>query len=429
MLGEKHVDRIELVSVLPHNHDSSLAFTGANFYSATASESLVRPVSEVPHNFSYGTYYVVGINQQTGRSYMEEWDGSSVLSEFGSTWQEGYYRIHIRYYDKMGSSNPSKSGSFINLEKYPLYWNRSPLAWMTYIQPGVFWEGSPADEYGRDSAEVLRRVTLTKGFYLSRTVATAGLYSTVVSGTPSTSASPRNQICYSMFDDEGKFWKQVGSNNTWTPFYTDDTDYAGLSKPSYFCIKSRGRKSASGSWGEYTAGLVDSLAANPTDYGVSGYVWGLPTEAQWEYACRAGTKTALNNGQNLSLPTGNESSIGGSNSVVQPNLEEIAWYNLNSKTSASGSATYHSVAQKKPNAWGFYDMLGNVYEWCSNYEGTRTSDPVSDPTTNSSVSVRALRGGNCYYYARYCRSAYRYFSYVSNNNGYFGCRLALLPSS
>ena len=299
---------------------------------------------------------------------------------------------------------------------------------MTYIQPGVFWEGSPAGEYGRSSSgEDLRRVTLSNGFYLARTVTTAGLYSTVVSGTASTSAAPRTTMCFSQFDSDGKLWKY--ESNTWHSYYTGDDAYAGLSKPSYFCVKSRGRASASGSWGEYTAGLVDSMnASSESAYQVEGFEWGLPTEAQWEYACRAGTKTALNNGKNLSLPTGNESSLGGSNSIEQPNLDEIAWYNLNSKTSASGSATYHNVGLKKPNAWGFYDMLGNMYEWCSNYE-TRSSAAVTDPDDIASASNRALRGGYCSDYALRCRSAFRFSYRVSSSNTNFSCRLALLPSN
>ena len=428
MLGEKRIDRVELVSILPHSAASSLSFTAAKFYSATASETLIRLATEVPHGFSYGLYYVVGINQQTGRSYIEAWDGSSTSTEFASTWQEGYYRIHIRYYEREGQSSIAKTGKYINLEKYPLYWNKSKVVWMTYIQPGVFWEGSPAGEYGRSSSgENLRRVTLSNGFYLARTVTTAGLYSTVVSGTASTSAAPRTAMCFSQFDSDGKFWIKEGSN--WVSYFTEDNAYKNATKPSYFCVKSRGRASAGGSWGEYTAGLVDSMnASSESAYQVEGFVWGLPTEAQWEYACRAGTKTALNNGKNLSLPTGNESSLGGSNSIEQPNLDEIAWYNLNSKTSASGSATSHNVGLKKPNAWGFYDMLGNMYEWCSNYE-TRSSAAVTDPDDIASASNRALRGGYYYNSALSCRSAFRYSHRVSDNNTSCCCRLALLPSN
>jgi formylglycine-generating enzyme required for sulfatase activity len=421
MLGEKRIDRVELVSILPGTQ-SSLSFAGSNFYSATASETLIRTISEIPHGYSDGGYFVVGINQQTGRSYIEAWDGSSLLTTFGSTWQEGYYRIHIRYYE---ISSSAKTGRFINLEKYPLYWNRSQLAWMVYIQPGVYWEGSPAGEYGRaSSGENLRRVTLTKGFYLARTQTTAGLYSTVVLGTASTSEAPRGSMCFSMFDDNGVFWKY--ESNNWVSYYTGDSAYSGLSKPSYFCVKSRGKSAADGTWGEYTAGLVDSMNANQ-NYQVEGFVWGLPTEAQWEYACRAGTKTALNNGKNLNLPTANESAQGGSDTLEQHNLDEIAWYNLNSKNS-SGTATVRSVGLKKPNAWGLYDMLGNLYEWCSNYE-TRTSAAVTDPDDVAALSLRAFRGGACIYAARYARSASRSSGRVSGNATYYGCRLALLPTT
>ena len=91
----------------------------------------------------------------------------------------------------------------------------------------------------------------------------------------------------------------------------------------------------------------------------------LPTGAEWEYAARAGTQGAR-----------------------YGELDEVAWYNSN-----SGKNT-HEVGQKRPNAWGLYDMLGNVWEWCQDWDGAYPSGSVTDPTGPSSGAYRVLRGGS-----------------------------------
>ena len=106
----------------------------------------------------------------------------------------------------------------------------------------------------------------------------------------------------------------------------------------------------------------------------------LPTEAQWEYACRAGTTGAY----------------GG-----RGHIDDMGWYDRN-----SGNKT-HPVAQKTPNAWGLYDMHGNVWEWCADWYGGYPSGTVTDPTGSSSGRTRVLRGGSYWLGARYCRSASR----------------------
>ena len=116
----------------------------------------------------------------------------------------------------------------------------------------------------------------------------------------------------------------------------------------------------------------------------AGYVYRLPTEAEWEYACRAGTKTTY--------------SFGDSDSE----LGDYAWYNEN-----SGNTT-HPVGQKKPNRWGLYDMHGNVWEWCQDWYGDYPSGAVTDPTGAASGSRRVLRGGSSTFQTSLIRSANRY---------------------
>jgi len=140
----------------------------------------------------------------------------------------------------------------------------------------------------------------------------------------------------------------------------------------------------------------------------------LPTEAEWEYAARAGTTTAFYNGditQEYYDP-------------IDPNLDAIGWYYGN-----SGSTT-HLVAQKLPNAWGLFDVSGNVYEWVEDdYHSSYDGAPIDGSAWVDSprASNRVVRGGGWYVSARYCRSAYRYGYDPTYRSGSIGFRLALSP--
>jgi formylglycine-generating enzyme required for sulfatase activity len=130
----------------------------------------------------------------------------------------------------------------------------------------------------------------------------------------------------------------------------------------------------------------------------AGWSFALPTEAQWEYACRAGTTG----------PYAGDTSA-------------MSWYDRNS------GGTTHPVGAKKPNAWGLYDMSGNVYQWCADWYAKRyPGGEVTDPTGPAEGTLHVLRGGGWYYDKSYCRSAYRDFDPGYRAN-FIGFRVALCP--
>ena len=133
----------------------------------------------------------------------------------------------------------------------------------------------------------------------------------------------------------------------------------------------------------------------------------LPTEAEWEYACRAGTLTAFSNG-------GIEKETCGHN----PYLDAVGWYFRNSEKGT------HSVAQKQANAWGLYDMHGNVWEWCQDWQRKYPFHSVTDPIGGLTGMARIRRGGSWSHYPLFCRSAYRSWSDPDKGTPHVGFRLA-----
>ena len=131
-----------------------------------------------------------------------------------------------------------------------------------------------------------------------------------------------------------------------------------------------------------------------------GYRFAIPTEEQWEYACRAGTSTALNNGKDLTQ-----------GEFFCPNLAEVAWFQMNS------GERKRDAGLLRPNAWGLYDMHGNVWEWCV----------CTTPADDGPLSGRILRGGSWYDPPRFCRSAMRRWLDEDRGGPDIGFRVALVP--
>jgi formylglycine-generating enzyme required for sulfatase activity len=216
-----------------------------------------------------------------------------------------------------------------------------------YLPPGSFMMGSPANESDHDSDEKQHRVTLTKGFYIQTTEVTQGQ------------------------------WKEVMGNNP------SDFNHCGDDCPVEQV-----------SWND----AQDFLSKLNRIEGTSKYR--LPTEAEWEYAARAGSTTRFCFGDD------------------ERRLGEYAWYDSNSMEKT------HTVAKKRPNTWGLYDMHGNVWEWCQVRFGDYPSSSVADPNGPSSGSHRVYRGGSWISNPRYCWSAFRGRNFSVLRNGYLGIRLA-----
>jgi formylglycine-generating enzyme required for sulfatase activity len=226
-----------------------------------------------------------------------------------------------------------------------------------YIEPGSFMMGSPLDEPKRFNNEKQHQVTLTKGYYIQTTEVTQGQWKAVMGDNPSKFSSYGNNCPV-----ERVSWNDVQE----------------------FITKLNSQED-------------------------SGYR--LPTEAEWEYACRAGTKTPFSFGRCLSTDQANYDG--------KYPMPECSKGRYREKTIPAASL--------EPNAWGLYDMHGNVCEWCQDWKGTYPSGSVTDPVGPTSGSARVLRGGSWISDAWYCRSAFRLRIRPGYRSRYYGFRL-ILPS-
>ena len=236
---------------------------------------------------------------------------------------------------------------------------------MIWIEPGTFMMGSPRNEPGRWSTEVQHEVTLTKGYWMGKYEVTQAQYEAVTGSSP--------------------FGLKEADLPVELVRWYDATN---------FCAKLTEIEKAAGRLPE-------------------GYEFTLPTEAQWEYACRAGTTTAFNNGKNLTEAGIEQCS----------EMDEVGWYKCNSDFKT------HPVGQKQPNAWGLYDMHGNMAEWCLDWFGDYPESSVTDPMGPDTGLHRVIRGGSCYTSnAGGCRSAFRIMSNPGDNLNNYGFRVALIKT-
>jgi len=218
---------------------------------------------------------------------------------------------------------------------------------LVLIPAGKFMMGSPESEKGREAKEgPQHEVTLSKPFYMGVTEATQAQYQAVMGANPSQVKGETNPVDQVSWNDATEFCKK-------------------LSEKTRRAVR-------------------------------------LPTEAEWEYACRAGSKTRFCFGD------------------AEEGFEDYGWYGAN-----SGNTT-HPVGQKKPNAWGLYDMHGNVWEWCSDWYGEYAAGQAADPTGPAKGEDRVLRGGCWGDGPQACRLARRNWSGPDGRYGNFGLRVVVV---
>ena len=293
-----------------------------------------------------------------------------------------------------------------------------------WCPPGKFTMGSPADEPGRDAYEVAHPVRLTEGFWLGVTEVTQGQWEAV------TGKTLRDQAALMLADEtlypfggqqitlraaakaaEGDVTKAIdsvcGASAPYIPIY-----YVSWDDATEFCklLTESERK----------AGTLPP-----------GAHYALPTEAQWEYACRAGTKGATYAGPMKVLGENNA-----------PVLNDIAWYGGNSGVGYKGAgwatvgwpnqafpgkiAGPRRSGQKKGNAWGLHDMLGNVYEWVADYSAVYGEGEAVDPRGPETGHNHPYRGGSWKHYATMSRAAKSFEAPPTYRVNDVGFRVALV---
>jgi formylglycine-generating enzyme required for sulfatase activity len=251
-----------------------------------------------------------------------------------------------------GSVYSGSVGTLIEVNLSP--WVRQSFC---FIPHGFFLMGSQASEKGRNNDEKYVEVTISHPLWLAKTQVTRTQWKAVM----------RAQ------------WKAVMRID---PLELERPDDLPVDCVSWYDVQA------------YLARL------NEKQILPRGWKFALPTEAQWEYACRAGETGPYSGG----------------------NLDEVGWYGGNSGEQA------HKVGLKKPNAWGLHDMHGNVYEWCADWYDDTLKGGI-DPTGPSSGRYRVSRGGSWDLDASYCRAAYRFRFHPGYRNYFLGFRPALVPTS
>jgi formylglycine-generating enzyme required for sulfatase activity len=265
------------------------------------------------------------------------------------------------------------------------------------IAAGTFTMGSPPGEKCRYANETQHPVTLTRGFELQSTEVTVGQFNAIMGYNPA--AFHASGACASdSCPVETVSWHESAA-------YCNALSQLTGRPKCYSCAG---------------AGITSSCApaqaySDDKIFSCGGYR--LPTEAEWEYAYRAKTTTALYNGELTTCQN-----------AADPKASQIAWY----KQNASGRT--HPVAQLNPNPWKLYDMAGNVWEWCHDRSTTNEGPPdlgpqqATDPWGASSGAYRVLRSGTWYWHAETLRAANRYSRNASEKYDSIGFRcLRTLP--
>ena len=243
---------------------------------------------------------------------------------------------------------------------------------LVLIPKGKFMMGSPPDEKGSKENERRHEVTISRDYHLGIHEVTQAQYKKIMGKNPS---HFQGDAVAERHPETNRVVKEVDSVN-------HPVEQVSWSDAVEFCQR---------------------LSALPEEK-KAGRVYRLPTEAEWEYACRAGSQMAYSFGSD------------------EKSLVNFGWYGPNSK------GMTHAVGLKKANAWGLYDMHGNVWEWCADWYGEFPKGSATDPRGPEDGSIRVSRGGCWFFDAVSCRSAGRGRFGPSDRNVILGFRVALSSS-
>ena len=250
------------------------------------------------------------------------------------------------------------------------------------IDPGTFTMGCPITEAGYNGGEAVpHKVTITNSFYIGVFEVTQKQYELVTGLTPSSykgDMRPVEDVSWNHIRGESAEFNWPMSNKV------DEVSFIGLLRAK--------------------TGIK---------------TFDLPTEARWEYACRAGTTNALNNGKEMT----------NCRSGTDPQVDEVGryYFNRGAKNQKGKTNAHEIVGSYKPNAWGLYDMHGNVWEWCLDWyqgRGSFDSKPRTDPVGPRWGSGRVQRGGSWSGGATDCRSASRNSWSPAGRHNNYGFRLS-----
>ena len=264
-----------------------------------------------------------------------------------------------------------------------------------FIRAGTFLMGSSKDEPGRLYDEEKHRVTIGKGYYQQTTEVTIGQFREFVRASGYKTEGETTGGCW--VSTKGGAWKKK-KESTWSkPGSWKTAEPHQTDRHPVTCV----------SWNDAQA-FIRWLSRK------EGMNYGLPYEAEWECASRAGTNTPFAFGRCLSTDQGNYGSVG----LLFADCRDVYRINRNRPV---------RVASLAPNPWGLFDMHGNVSEWCQDWYGGYPSRPVTDPKGPSSGTDRVMRGGHWSAKADGCRSAARSRFRPDSASDAIGFRLVMRP--
>ena len=246
---------------------------------------------------------------------------------------------------------------------------------MILVQSGSFLMGSPVDEPGRHDDECQHLVTLTRGFWIGATEVSQSLYEEIIGANPSRWVSSLGPVENVTWFDCIRFCNQLSDKHGFQPVYTI---------------------------------IEDNVV---WDQAADGYR--LPTEAEWEYACRAGSRSVFSFGDD-------PAQLYRFGNYCDRSCER-AWRDT---TQLDGYFHTAPIGSFEPNAWGIYDMHGNIWEWCWDWWAPFEASTLVDPHGPLAGTHKAERGGCWEVGPEMCRQAYRHYVEPDQKRSYLGFRIA-----